>query len=133
MRFHHIGVVVDNIEKAKDVFERDFPGFISSQVFEDIEINVKVQFLKYKNSSNIELIQPLSSGSPIASVLDNQGSNIHHFAYKCNKIEDQCILFRERGYGFLTKFFNAIAFNGQRVIFLLSPLGFIVELIGENV
>lgn len=133
MKFDHIGIVVECIEESRAIFERDFSGFSSSKVYLDKEIDVKIQFIEYENSNKIELIEPLSEVSPIRSVLEKKNiSNIHHLAYLCENIEETCNSFRDKGYGFLTKFYNAEAFNGARVIFLLSPLNFIVELIEYN-
>tara|TARA_B100000212_G_C27380779_1_gene536957 strand:- start:1429 stop:1833 length:405 start_codon:yes stop_codon:yes gene_type:complete len=133
MRFDHIGIVVKNIEESIAIFERDFPGFLLSEVYFDKEIDVKIQFIEYENSNKIELIEPLSKESPIRSFLEKKNSsNIHHIAYSCNDIEATCTDLREKGYGFLTNFYNAVAFDGARVIFLLSPMNFIVELIEDN-
>jgi methylmalonyl-CoA/ethylmalonyl-CoA epimerase len=133
MKFDHIGLVVKNIEESISLFSSDLPGFSSSKVYIDKNIDVRIQFIEYQNSNKIELIQPLSQHSPIRSFLDKKNSsNIHHLAYSCKNIELTCNQFRDKGYGFLTKFYQAEAFNGARVIFLLSPLDFIVELIEDN-
>ena len=133
MHFDHIGIIVKELEKAREIFQDDFPGFSVSEVFLDEGIGVKIQFLEYKNGNRIELIEPLSSKSLLRSVLEKRNSSkIHHLAYLCRNIEDTCNDFRKKGYGFLTKFYNAKAFNGARIIFLLSPLNFIIELIENN-
>lgn len=133
MKFDHIGLVVKNIEESVSLFSSDLPGFASSAIYTDKNIDVRIQFIEYQNSNKIELIQPLSELSPIKSVLDKKNSsNIHHLAYSCKNIEQTCNHLREKGYGFLTKFYQAEAFNGARVIFLLSPLDFIVELIEDD-
>lgn len=133
MKFDHIGIVVKSIEDSRKIFENDFPGFSVSKIFIDKEIDVKIQFLEYQNYNKIELIEPLSESSPIRSVIDKKNSsNIHHVAYSCKNLEKTCNSLREKGYGFLTKFYYAEAFNGARVIFLLSPLNFIIELVEEN-
>jgi len=133
MKFDHIGIVVKSIEESRAIFESDLPGFSPSKIYIDKEIDVKIQFIEYQQSNKIELIEPLSSASLIRSVLEKKNSsNIHHLAYLCKDIEKTCNSFREKGYGFLTKFYHAEAFNGAKVIFLLSPLNIIVELIEEN-
>lgn len=133
MRFDHIGIVVKSIEESRAIFESDLPGFSSSKIYIDKEIDVKIQFIEYQHSNKIELIEPLSEASPIRSVLEKKNtSNIHHLAYSCKNIEKTCNAYREKGYGFLTKFYHAEAFDGAKVIFLLSPLNFIVELVEDN-
>jgi methylmalonyl-CoA/ethylmalonyl-CoA epimerase len=133
MNFDHIGLVVKDIQDANTLFQRDFPGFEASKIIHDAAIDVKVQFLTYSKSNRIELIEPLSEASPIRTALKNKStSSIHHLAYSCKNIDETCTNLREQGYGFLTKFYYAKAFNGSRVIFLLSPLNFIIELIESN-
>ena len=133
MKFDHIGIVVESIEESRLIFDNDLPGFSSSKIYIDKAIDVKIQFIEYQNLNKIELIEPLSESSPIRSVLEKKNStNIHHLAYLCKDIHKTCNEYREKGYGFLTKFFHAEAFEGAKVIFLLSPLNFIIELIEDN-
>ena len=52
MRFHHIGVVVDNIEKAKDVFDflsekQKFDAFFKAEYK-----NTNMVFLKFSDGAN---------------------------------------------------------------------------------
>ena len=92
-----------------------------------------MQFLVDNNHLRYELIQPNSSNSPLHNVLERKNSNkMHHVAYTVEDIDQKCNDFRANGYGFLTNFFSAKAFDGSRVIFLMSPLGFIIELIEKN-
>ena len=133
MKFHHIGLVVSDISQAADLMKRDLKIKKSSKIFIDKEIDVKIQFLKLNDKSSLELIEPLSNKSPIKNFLNKKNSsNIHHLAYTCKNIEEVCKTFRNRGYGFLTKFFRSNAFNGAKVVFLLSPLNFILELIEKK-
>jgi len=132
MKFHHIGLVVSDLSKSSKILKSDFKIINTSKIYTDKKIEVKLRFIDLNNNTKLELIQPLNNKSPIKRFLDKKNtSTIHHLAYTCKDIDKTCNNFRKKGYGFLTNFFHAEAFNGSRVIFLLSPLNFIVELI-EN-
>ena len=133
MKFHHIGIIVENIEKATKLMIHDHHLQSDGEKIIETEIDVILQFLVDNNHLRYELIQPNSSNSPLHNVLERKNSNkMHHVAYTVEDIDQKCNDFRANGYGFLTNFFSAKAFDGSRVIFLMSPLGFIIELIEKN-
>lgn len=80
LKIHHIGIVVKKINEVSDVLETNL-GFNEKSIpFEDIFQKVKVLFLSM-GSIKIELIQPLTSDSPIQQFLE-KGGGIHHIAFE---------------------------------------------------
>ncbi len=133
MEYHHVGIVVKDISIASKNIRKDFKIKNKSKIYVDKKIGVKVQFLNISKDNNLELIQPLNNKSPINNFLKNKNTlNIHHLAYKCKNLEIEVSKLKKQGYGNLTKYFNAVAFNKSRVIFLLSPFNYIVELIEKD-
>ena len=133
MKFDHIGIIVENIEKATKLMVDDHNLQKCGEKIVETEIDVILQFLVDNNGLRYELIKPNSPNSPLNKVLEKKNNNkIHHVAYLVENIDQKCNDFREKGYGFLTNFFSAKAFDGARVIFLMSPLGFIIELIEKR-
>ena len=133
MKFDHIGIIVENIEKATKLMIDDHNLQQCGGKIVETEIDVILQFLVDNNGLRYELIEPNSPNSPLHKVLERKNSNkMHHIAYLVEDIDQKCNYFREKGYGFLTNFFSANAFDGARVIFLMSPLGFIIELIEKK-
>tara|TARA_B100000959_G_C14601311_1_gene468220 strand:+ start:84 stop:485 length:402 start_codon:yes stop_codon:yes gene_type:complete len=133
MKFDHIGIIVENIEKATKLMIDDHNLQQYGEKIVETEIDVILQFLVDDNGLRYELIKPNSPSSPLHKVLERKNSNkMHHTAYLVENIDQKCNDFREKGYGFLTNFFFANAFGGARVIFLMSPLGFIIELIEKK-
>tara|TARA_B100000780_G_scaffold261631_1_gene214181 strand:- start:10429 stop:10608 length:180 start_codon:yes stop_codon:yes gene_type:complete len=57
---------------------------------------------------------------------------MNHIAYKTNKFDEKIINLTEMGFIALTKPQPAIAFKGAIVIFFLTPLKLILELIEED-
>jgi len=56
----------------------------------------------------------------------------NHIAYKTTQFDEEVLKFREIGCVPLGKAQPALAFNGSRVIFFLTPLRLIFELIEET-
>lgn len=85
-KIDHIGIAVSSIERAlpfyTNVLQLPLLGVeeVQSQ-------QVKVAFLKI-GDSKIELLEPLSSDSPIAKFIEKRGEGIHHVALGVSSIEE---------------------------------------------
>ncbi|WP_181350034.1 methylmalonyl-CoA epimerase [Thalassobacillus sp. CUG 92003] len=91
----HIGIAVHSIEQALP-FYKDVVG-LDLSVVEDVESEqVKVAFLKI-GESNIELLEPLSDGSPIQAFLTKRGEGIHHIAFEVDDIHNRLAQYKELG------------------------------------
>jgi len=82
----HVGVVVKNLDEAVALY-RDVLGFRLESVHVLTERKVKVAFFSTGGETSIELLEPLSSDSPVAKFLENRGEGIHHMAVKVDDIE----------------------------------------------
>ncbi|HOO57402.1 MAG TPA: methylmalonyl-CoA epimerase [bacterium] len=94
-KLDHIGIAVRDIEKAMKSF-RDILGleFGGGETVE--EQKVKTAFLRV-GETNIELLEPTSDDSPVASFLDKKGEGIHHIAIGVKDIESVIAKLKERG------------------------------------
>jgi methylmalonyl-CoA epimerase len=82
----HVGVAVKNLDEAISVY-RDVLGFKLDGVHVLTERKVRVAFLSTGGETQIELLEPLSSDSPVAKFLESRGEGIHHFAVEVDDIE----------------------------------------------
>ncbi len=82
-RIDHIAIVVENLEKALEVY-RDALGMTVADVKEMPEQDVKMAFLP-TGDSEIELLEPLSTESGIAKYLAKRGEGLHHI---CLEVDD---------------------------------------------
>ncbi|MEM3464394.1 MAG: methylmalonyl-CoA epimerase [Candidatus Bathyarchaeia archaeon] len=82
----HVGVAVKNLDEAISVY-RDILGFKLLGVHVLTERKVKVAFLSAGGETQIELLEPLGSDSPVAKFLESRGEGIHHIAIKVDDIE----------------------------------------------
>ena len=127
--FHHIGIFVKDLDFGIEEMSKIVDVSSISDEILDEEIDVKIKFLKDTQNINYELVAPLSENSPVHGVLSRRKDYLNHIAYVVDFFDEEIKkLRRERLIPFGPPK-KAKAFDGSRVIFFLSPLGFIIELI----
>jgi methylmalonyl-CoA/ethylmalonyl-CoA epimerase len=132
MKFDHIGIFCKNLEFGRKKLIEIFPIFNLSKEFHDPLLKVSVQFLYDVNNFCYELVAPNGQGNPVDLILKNKKNILNHIAYKIHDFDLTVEKYRNFGCLPLTPPQPAIAFNGARVIFFLTPVDIIVELI-ENI
>lgn len=75
----HIGIAVKSIEESLPYYENVL-GFKCYAIEEVEDQKVKTAFLKV-GETKIELLEPTSEESTIATFLENKGQGIHHIAF----------------------------------------------------
>lgn len=85
-KIDHIGVAVQNIEKALSLF-RDVLGMEVGGTEEVKTQKVRVTFLPV-GDTRLELIEPTQEDSNIAKYLTNKGEGIHHIALEVSNIQE---------------------------------------------
>ena len=122
MRIDHIGYAVKRIDRAIASFER--LGFSFESVIEDYDRNVKLVFGN-NNGYRIELVSPLDTGkaSPVDQYLSNVPGTPYHICYRTNAFDTEIDNLKKKGFKEIIAPAKAIAFNGRRVVFMMS-IGF---------
>jgi len=82
----HVGVAVKNLDEAIGVY-RDVLGFKLEAVHVLTERKVRVAFFSTGGETNIELLEPIGSDSPVAKFLESRGEGVQHFAVRVKDIE----------------------------------------------
>ena len=131
MLFHHLGIFVKSIDKSTIIFSRDLKAQKISEVILDKDLGVKVQFFKGKNGITYELVEGFGEKNPVTNILEQNKNILNHVAYTTNQFDVQLDELNKLGYINISNVSKSVAFNGNRIVFLISPLNFIVELI-EN-
>ena len=132
MNFHHIGIFVNKIEAGKKIMEKKIRIKSFSKVIKDRNLKVKIMFIKDKDNITYELVAPFGKGNPVDKILKSRTNILNHLGYKVKNFDKKCKYFRNIGYGFLTSPRKSVAFNNSKVVFMLSPLGFIIELVEKK-
>jgi len=94
-RIDHIGIAVENIEEQIEYY-----GTVLGLGKPKIEIveEQKVKTAMFKvGEVRIELLEPISDGSPVARFLSKRGPGIHHIAYHVENIEEAINRLKENG------------------------------------
>ena len=129
MTFHHIGIAVNNIEKAQILYEK--LGYKMFLLTNDAVQNVKLCFLDKLNSPTIELVCPIDDKSPVVNILKRNGPMPYHTCYEVADIELEIKKLKKGGYIQVSKTAPAIAFNNRLVCFLYNKNIGLIELLNK--
>jgi methylmalonyl-CoA/ethylmalonyl-CoA epimerase len=94
-KINHIAVAVNNLEEAAR-FYQNVLGLNLSGVEVVTAQKTKVGFFKI-GESNIELVQPSETDSPLVKFLETKGQGIHHVCFEVDDIEAEMKTLLENG------------------------------------
>ena len=114
MKFHHLGIIVKNLEKSLIQLENLLGANKISKVIIDKTWGVKIVFIQNKKNMIFEIIQPLNKKSPITNALNKNVNILNHVAFKSRnfKIDHDKII--DNGGIAVTKAKKAVAFNRKK-------------------
>jgi len=126
-KIDHIGIAVRSIAEARKFYEDGF-GLTCERIEEVASQKVRTAFFSL-GETHIELIEPMTSDSPIAVFLDKRGEGIHHIAYLSDDLEAQMQQVKEQGCRLINEI--PVAGAGDKKIAFLHPKsthGVLIEL-----
>jgi methylmalonyl-CoA epimerase len=94
-RIDHIGVAVEDLDGAIDLYARQFQ--MDEQHRETIEEQGVEAVLLGVGDGHVELIRPLSPESGVGRFLERNGPGLHHVAYATDDIDSALAEAREAG------------------------------------
>lgn len=125
----HIGLAVPSLAEGRDCMSRMFPLDHWSEATADPALGVEIQFGWDGSGVAFELLAPLGEASPFAAALKAGRNTLQHIAYRTPDFTEACGAFRREGSLPLGPPRPALAFGQARVMFFLTPLRFVCELI----
>jgi methylmalonyl-CoA/ethylmalonyl-CoA epimerase len=128
MKVHHIGYAVKDIESSLPIFKQ--LGFTLQSKCVDDHRNIEIAFIN-NGSYLIELIAPLSEGSPVDNILQKNGPTPYHLCYEVPNLEEAIRSLKHNGWFVIKKRESAIAIENKPVVFLHKAEIGIIELV-EN-
>lgn len=131
MKFDHIGVFVNAIASGDEELSAIIPIARRSEIFTDPVIKVKVQFLYDESGVCYELVAPFGEGNPVDGILKSKRNILNHVAYRTADLDAAITAMRAQGGFPLNEPTPAVAFGGKRVVFLMTSMSFVIELIEE--
>ena len=129
MKFHHIGIFLSNINSGETFFKKILKIKRKSKIFLDRKLGVKVRFLYDDSGICYEIVAPYGKNNPVNKVLKKKGNILNHVAYETKNLERTINYLRKINCAPITKLQSAKAFNYRKIIFFLTPLNFIIEII----
>jgi len=130
MDFDHIGIVVEDLDNGKELISELFPIASFSDEIIDNNINVKIIFATDTSNIRYELIAPLNENSPVSGALKARKNIINHVAYRTQDFDNTVSTYNKHSLQ-LGPPCPAVAFDNKRVVFFMTRLGAIVELIEQ--
>lgn len=127
MRFHHVGVAVEDIGRALETYLGVF-GF--RRVTDTIEVagqGVRVCFVEAPPGVLIELVEGIGDASPVRGVLRRAGPGPYHLCYRVDDLDQALRALRKRKCRSIRRF-ELTGDRTERFAFLSSPDGQLFEL-----
>jgi len=132
LHFHHLGIFVNNIEEGIKKLSQLINIKEIDKVIHDESMKVSIVFITDNSGLRYELVAPLGEDSPVCGVLDSRKNILNHIAYTTTEFDYEDKRLREEGNIRFARPQKAKAFNNSRVVFFLTRLGYIIELIDEG-
>ena len=118
MKLHHVGVVVESIERLAPRYS-EFLGLTAvSGVVTDETQKVNVQFLAEKDGeTSVELIEPLPGASPVRRALE-KGGGLNHLCFEVPDVAQAVREAESKGAICVRTPVAAAAFEGRPIAFV---------------
>ena len=95
MKIDHIGIATERLEDAAAVWQ-DALGLQLDSTEEVATQGVRVAMFSL-GESHIELLEPLTSNSPVGKFLEKRGPGIHHIAVQVDDIREALASLKAKG------------------------------------
>jgi len=127
MKFHHIGVAVNDIAATAAVYVDG--GYKQSEISYDPIQNVNICWLTKEGMPVVELLEPVNEASPVNKILKKNGVTPYHTCYKVDDIEQAVQELRIMKYVVVSKPVDAVAIHNCKVAFLFNKNIGLIELV----
>jgi methylmalonyl-CoA/ethylmalonyl-CoA epimerase len=129
---HHVGIVLASIDAEVSSYETTLHLRIVSGPFIDPLQEARVIFLSGGQPAEaaIELVEPISEASPVASFL-KRGGGMHHVCHVAKDLERELARLRALGALIVRPPVPAVAFQGRRIAWVYTRQRLLVELLEE--
>ena len=132
LRFHHVGMVVDSIDKHSALYADRFGYEIRSEIIHDSKQRAYVQFLAFPGESTyLELVAPDAPGSFLSNALQ-KGGGLNHLCYSTEDIDAACRRLRSMAMLLIHPPTEAVAFDQRRIAWMKGKDNLLVELVERD-
>lgn len=142
LKLDHIGLVVEDIAKAKEVFEAiGLEG--GTKAVPDALQKVTASFVNVGKADGIyiELLEPTSDDSPITNFLKKKGGGLHHLCFEVEDIDQAVKELKDKGFRMVGAPADCPAYDENlkrtcqsptKIAFFIISKGVLIELIEKG-
>lgn len=126
IKIDHIGIAIENLQEAVGFYESKLGLTLhGTETIQDQ--GVKVAFLPV-GDTELELLEPSSSQSPIANFIASRGQGVHHIAFRVDSIEKTIAFMKKIGMRMINEN-SRYGAGGAQIVFLhpKSTNGVLIE------
>ena len=126
MKFHHVGITVEDIDSGLQMWKEIFIDVLEQlsvkKCFDPLQ-EIELCLFEVGNLK-IELV----SGEKVKNFL-RRGTKIYHICFEVDNLERKIENLINKGCILVSPPKPAVLFEGRRVAFLITPMGFLIELL----
>ncbi len=127
---HHIAYAVRDIRAYFENFLRPvFSTVEIGEIYDDPIQKVRVAFVSVGRGPLIELVEPVGERSPVLQFVGSARGGLYHVCYEVQDLDEELRRLRRQRCLPLSKPVPAVAFGGQRIVFLMTPQRDLIELV----
>jgi len=128
--FDHIGIVVRDMDEGVASLAALSGPLTWTRRFDDTGLGVSVRFGRCSMGVVYEIIAPLGEISPVRHALESRSNLLNQIAYRTRSLDESVARLRAGRLAVpASPAAPALAFGGAPVQFLMTRLGFLIELI----
>ena len=142
LKLDHIGFVVEDISKARELFETIGLDTGTDAVVDPLQ-KVAASFVKVGREDNtyLELLEPESDDSPISNFLKKRGGGLHHLCFEVDDIDRTAQGLKAKGFQMVVSPEDCEAYdknlertckNPTKIAFFIISRGVLIELIEKG-
>ena len=130
MKIHHVGVAVDDLEAAIEIYTRHFGAELVKRASNEKD-GLAAAFLR-AGEAEVELLAPLREDTPVGKFLAKRGPGLHHIAVAVPDIDAAIADARAQGLEMIDQE-PRIGLHGTRIAFVhpKSVGGVLTEFVEE--
>ena len=115
MKIHHVGVAVEDLEAAIELYTNNFGAELTHRASNEKD-GLTAAFLR-AGEAEVELIQPLREDTPVGKFLANRGPGLHHIAIAVKDIHQAIAEARAKGLDMIDQE-PRMGLHGTRIAFV---------------
>ena len=126
--FNHIGIFVKNIQKSEKYLNNFIAKSKSNKLILDKKLGIKAKLFFDEKNICYELVEPYGKNNPVSGYLKRGTNILNHIAYTSKNFDKTMDELKSNEFMQISKINYSKLFK-SRIVFFISPLNYIIEII----